>query len=378
MIDRTLRWSAGDAFAVAAAMRHFALLVLFAVGCYDEAALTTRTQSSVIDFGNFIAACHAGDPPVRLHRRDYWDYGCYCGKGGEGTPVDATDECCKAHDACWAAVKTGCFTENYANNFNDPVTGKLTTDCSKWTFAESCSKAKHPSNDKPAEEACCKCDLEATQCFQRTRATYNAGYQDWSDNGDPGASCGPNKGKSFLCQSDYIKRGEPCLQGTKRGNRLAGYWCETTCNKPEACQTSSAVGNAYARCAAAPAQAETCSTTMPRYTDSISALTDEAVCSGAECEECPYCTGDTCTGNHAAPEPTSDDEWIIDEASDGEPTEDESWDDDLPLPDAGVDAATPNSADVPSADAGVDAVAATTSADAGVALSAPTKLPSPQ
>jgi secretory phospholipase A2 len=309
------------------------LIMISIAACAPE--LARHEQASVIDLGNFIAACYAGDPPVQMLRREYWDYGCYCGKGGSGTPVDATDECCKAHDECWAKVKqdTGvsCYNENYANSFNDPNTGKPTTDCSKWTFFESCSTAKHPTNNTIEEIKCCDCDLIVTKCFQRARGTYNPAYVDWSDDDNPGASCGPAKGKSFACQSGYIARSEPCTEGTKRGNRLIGYWCEATCDKPEVCQTSSAKGNAYARCAPPTAPSETCATTLAVDTMGEVAA-DNDPCIGTACDECPFCDADDrCSGNHAPSEPSS--EWPVD----GDALDEDGW----AMPDAGIDEPTP-------------------------------------
>ncbi|KAM5198998.1 group 10 secretory phospholipase A2 isoform 3-T5 [Hipposideros larvatus] len=43
----------------------------------------------------------------------YVSYGCYCGLGGHGHPLDAIDWCCHHHDCCYqhAHEEAGCKTK---------------------------------------------------------------------------------------------------------------------------------------------------------------------------------------------------------------------------------------------------------------------------
>ncbi|XP_026549741.1 basic phospholipase A2 S2-22-like isoform X2 [Notechis scutatus] len=53
---------------------------------------------NLAQFGNMIQCANHGSRPSL----DYMNYGCYCGPGGSGTPVDDLDMCCKIHDDCYA------------------------------------------------------------------------------------------------------------------------------------------------------------------------------------------------------------------------------------------------------------------------------------
>ncbi|KHJ87924.1 phospholipase A2 [Oesophagostomum dentatum] len=54
----------------------------------------------------------------KLAADKYVPYGCFCGFGGHGRPVDKIDQCCQKHDECYGRAEPQCgrygiYTDNY-------------------------------------------------------------------------------------------------------------------------------------------------------------------------------------------------------------------------------------------------------------------------
>ncbi|XP_059158348.1 basic phospholipase A2 PA-5-like [Physella acuta] len=98
---------------------------------------------------------------VTGHALDYNGYGCYCGWGGAGTPVDAVDRCCQVHDQCYGTLSaSGCSP-------------KLST------YHYTCSGHSCHCNSQTSscEDRTCKCDIDFANCV--AAHPYNDRYHNY-------------------------------------------------------------------------------------------------------------------------------------------------------------------------------------------------------
>ncbi|XP_059569527.1 phospholipase A2 [Alligator mississippiensis] len=138
-------------------MKVILFILLSSVGTASAAAF----PRSVWQLHNMIKCTIPDSDPVK----DYTDYGCYCGLGGSGTPVDQLDRCCQAHDHCYAEAKKYSKCKGIMDN---PYTEIYYYSCHDQDI--TCS-----ARNDPCEAFICECDRRAAECF--AEAPYNQQYK---------------------------------------------------------------------------------------------------------------------------------------------------------------------------------------------------------
>nr|XP_006132796.2 group IIF secretory phospholipase A2 isoform X2 [Pelodiscus sinensis] len=120
------------------------------------ASILTTTLSSLLDFKLMIRTVTRKSALL-----SYNGYGCHCGLGGRGQPLDKTDWCCHAHDCCYNKLNPSCHP--YFDLYQYSI---INEDIICWNI----------NNSTCAKEAC-ECDRTAALCFRKEASSYNKAYR---------------------------------------------------------------------------------------------------------------------------------------------------------------------------------------------------------
>ncbi|XP_044125218.1 phospholipase A2, minor isoenzyme-like [Bufo gargarizans] len=121
---------------------------------------------NLVQFRSIIKCIIPNSHPLN----EYNGYGCYCGFGGSGNPVDELDRCCQVHDDCYSQYKS---IKNCDVIFDNPYTEFYSYTCTD--NAVTCN-----SSNNPCEMHICECDKNAAFCF--SKASYNEEYKNMDGN----------------------------------------------------------------------------------------------------------------------------------------------------------------------------------------------------
>ncbi|XP_036908509.1 phospholipase A2 [Sturnira hondurensis] len=140
-------------------MKLLVLAALLTVGAASEGGISPR---AVWQFRNLIKCAVPGSHPWE----EYNNYGCYCGLGGSGNPVDELDACCQKHDNCYEQALR---LDSCKSIMDNPYTKTYSYSCSGTEI--TCS-----SKNTPCQAFICNCDRNAAICF--SKAPYNKRHKD--------------------------------------------------------------------------------------------------------------------------------------------------------------------------------------------------------
>ncbi|XP_041475010.1 phospholipase A2-like [Lytechinus variegatus] len=155
------------------------LLVIFISFASAGPPVSRIKEESVFNFG-YMSSC-----ATNSYSNRYNGYGCYCGFGGYGTPVDSLDTCCQVHDNCYGDLEEekGGPCSKDVNIYREGYTYSCHAPWSWWYTADELSIVCDASANNACQQALCECDKTASLCFAANEFQYK--YKDY----DKEANC---------------------------------------------------------------------------------------------------------------------------------------------------------------------------------------------
>jgi len=145
-----------------------------------------RSKRSLKNFNQLIV-CYQPWAHVKYTLEKYSNYGCYCGVGGKGIPLDETDYCCYVHDKCYAEAEEGHWP--YAAYFTN-----YEYKCKNNTgFCDA-------DYNSDFQQKLCECDKVAAECFFKNRPTYSEALK----NVDTGSCCSIPPKKCHIQNAPHV------------------------------------------------------------------------------------------------------------------------------------------------------------------------------
>jgi len=154
--------------------------LLFFTG--SSVAKPSSTHRSALQLGEMIYCTHGWTNQIFPFKAisKYIDYGCFCGKGGSGTPQDSIDRCCFHHDKCYEDVFNKYKLKSY---ISDVYFKEYQFECDRNTKSVTCEELGSGfdlKSDNLVQYNLCVCDKILSECF----ATYQHEYNDANRNLD--------------------------------------------------------------------------------------------------------------------------------------------------------------------------------------------------
>ncbi|KAM4716530.1 group 10 secretory phospholipase A2 [Anableps anableps] len=137
-------------------MTFYQTLLLLSVAVAPVAAHSSqRTKRGLLELAGSIK-CSTGRFALA-----YMMYGCYCGLGGKGWPLDKADWCCHKHDCCYEdAQRLGCHTKT-----------------ARYYWSCKDREVQCENSEDKCKKLLCKCDKEAAKCLRN--APFIQKYAIW-------------------------------------------------------------------------------------------------------------------------------------------------------------------------------------------------------